>query len=78
MKTAGHAVMASGITVAIGLLALLILPVPALRCMDIAGMLIPLASWPRSSLCCQHCCRAWDLASTSPEFARKPLPHAAG
>jgi len=44
MKTAGHAVMASGITVAISLLALLIVPVPALRSMGIAGMLIPLVS----------------------------------
>jgi RND superfamily putative drug exporter len=44
MRTAGRAVMASGITVAISLLALLILPVPALRSMGIAGMLIPLVS----------------------------------
>jgi RND superfamily putative drug exporter len=44
MRTAGHAVMASGITVAISLLALLIVPVPALRSMGIAGMLIPLVS----------------------------------
>jgi RND superfamily putative drug exporter len=44
MQTAGHAVMASGVTVAISLLALLILPVPALRSMGLAGMLIPLVS----------------------------------
>ena len=44
MKTAGHAVMASGITVAVSLLALLIVPVPALRSMGLAGMLIPLVS----------------------------------
>jgi putative drug exporter of the RND superfamily len=44
MKTAGHAVMASGITVAISLLALLIVPVPALRSMGLAGLLIPLVS----------------------------------
>jgi RND superfamily putative drug exporter len=44
MKTAGHAVMASGVTVAISLLALLIVPVPALRSMGLAGMLIPLVS----------------------------------
>jgi RND superfamily putative drug exporter len=36
--------MASGITVAISLLALLIVPVPALRSMGLAGMLIPLVS----------------------------------
>jgi RND superfamily putative drug exporter len=44
MKTAGHSVFASGVTVAISLLALLIVPVPALRSMGIAGMLIPLVS----------------------------------
>ncbi len=44
MKTAGHAVFASGVTVAISLLALLIVPVPALRSMGIAGLLIPLVS----------------------------------
>jgi putative drug exporter of the RND superfamily len=44
MKTAGRAVFASGVTVAISLLALLIVPVPALRSMGIAGLLIPLVS----------------------------------
>ncbi|WP_346007045.1 MMPL family transporter [Janibacter terrae] len=44
MRTAGRAVMASGVTVAISLLALLLLPVPALRSMGLAGMLIPLVS----------------------------------
>ena len=44
MKTAGHAVFASGVTVAISLLALVIVPVPALRSMGLAGMLIPLVS----------------------------------
>ena len=42
--TAGHAVLASGITVAISLLALVVLPVPLLRSMGIGGMLIPLVS----------------------------------
>ena len=44
MKTAGHAVFASGVTVAISLLALLIVPVPALRSVGLAGLLIPLVS----------------------------------
>ena len=35
---------ASGVTVAISLLALLVIPVPALRSMGLAGMLIPLVS----------------------------------
>ena len=44
MKTAGHAVLASGVTVAISLVALVVVPVPFLRSMGIGGMLIPLVS----------------------------------
>jgi RND superfamily putative drug exporter len=44
MRTAGHAVVASGVTVAISLLALIIVPVPFLRSMGLGGMLIPLVS----------------------------------
>lgn len=44
MKTAGHAVLASGVTVAISLVALVVVPVPFLRSMGIAGLLIPLVS----------------------------------
>ena len=44
MKTAGHAVFASGVTVAISLLALIVVPVPFLRSMGIGGMLIPIVS----------------------------------
>ena len=44
VRTAGHAVLASGVTVAISLLALLVVPVPALRSMGFGGMLIPLVS----------------------------------
>jgi RND superfamily putative drug exporter len=44
MGTAGRAVLFSGTTVAIGLLALVALPVPFLRSMGYAGMLIPLVS----------------------------------
>src|SRR3954453_18070319 len=44
METAGHAVLFSGITVAIGLLALVVLPVPFMRSIGLAGALIPLAS----------------------------------
>jgi RND superfamily putative drug exporter len=44
MKTAGEAVFASGVTVAISLVALLVVPVPFLRSMGIGGMLIPLVS----------------------------------
>jgi RND superfamily putative drug exporter len=44
MQTAGKAVVFSGITVAIGLLALIALPIPFLRSIGYAGMLIPLVS----------------------------------
>ena len=44
MDTAGRAVLFSGITVAIGLLALIALPLPFLRSMGYGGMLIPLVS----------------------------------
>jgi RND superfamily putative drug exporter len=44
METAGHAVLFSGLTVAIGLLALVVLPVPFMRSVGYGGALIPLAS----------------------------------
>jgi RND superfamily putative drug exporter len=44
MQTAGRAVVFSGITVAIGLLALVALPLPFLRSMGYGGLLIPLVS----------------------------------
>jgi putative drug exporter of the RND superfamily len=44
METAGRAVVFSGITVGIGLLALIALPLPFLRSMGLGGMLIPLVS----------------------------------
>jgi putative drug exporter of the RND superfamily len=44
MATAGRAVILSGLTVAIGLLSLIVLPVPGLRSIGYGGMLIPLVS----------------------------------
>jgi RND superfamily putative drug exporter len=44
MEFAGHAVVFSGVTVAVGLAALVALPVPFLRSVGYAGMLIPLIS----------------------------------
>lgn len=44
MTHAGHAVIVSGTTVAVGLLALVVLPLPLLRSMGIGGMLIPVVS----------------------------------
>ncbi len=44
VETAGRSVVLSGVTVAIGLMALIVLPVPSLRSTGIGGMLIPLVS----------------------------------
>ena len=44
METAGMAVIHSGTTVAVGLFALVVLPVPFLRSIGVGGMLIPLVS----------------------------------
>ena len=44
IETAGRAVVISGITVALGLLALIVLPVPFLRSIGYGGVLIPLVS----------------------------------
>jgi len=44
METAGRAVLISGLTVAIGLLSLIVLPVPFLRSTGLGGMLIPVIS----------------------------------
>ncbi|BEP13683.1 MMPL family transporter [Acidothermaceae bacterium B102] len=44
IRHAGHAVFASGVTVAISLVALVVVPVPLLQSMGYGGMLIPLCS----------------------------------
>jgi RND superfamily putative drug exporter len=44
MNHAGHSVIVSGSTVAIGLLAMILLPLPLVRSMGIGGMLIPAVS----------------------------------
>ena len=44
MNSAGRAVVFSGLTVGIGLVALVVLPVPGLRSIGLGGMLIPLIS----------------------------------
>jgi RND superfamily putative drug exporter len=44
VRTAGHAVLSSGLTVAISLMALIAIPVPFMRSMGYGGMLIPLIS----------------------------------
>ena len=53
MGTAGRAVVFSGTTVAVGLLALVALPLPFLRSMGYGGLLIPLVATSRRSRCCR-------------------------
>ena len=47
MRTAGHAVLFSGATVAIGLTCLVLIPLPFIRSMGVGGLLIPLVSIAR-------------------------------
>ncbi len=44
MTHAGHSVIVSGTTVAVGLLSMVVLPLPLLRSMGLGGMLIPVVS----------------------------------
>jgi putative drug exporter of the RND superfamily len=44
MVTAGRSVALSGVTVAVGLLSLIVLPVPALRSIGLGGMIVPAVS----------------------------------
>jgi RND superfamily putative drug exporter len=44
MATAGRSVAFSGVTVAVGLLSLIVLPVPALRSIGLGGMIVPAVS----------------------------------
>jgi RND superfamily putative drug exporter len=65
MTHAGKSVVVSGSTVALGLLAMILLPLPLLRGMGVGGMLIPSSrSWPPSR-CCPRCWRCWASASTA-------------
>ena len=79
MKTAGHAVMASGVTVAISLLALLVVPVPALRSMGIGGHADPARErGRRADPAAGAAVRASGRASTTRGSARRARPRAAG
>ena len=78
MKTAGHAVFASGVTVAISLLALLVVPVPALRSMGLAGLLIPLVSVAAVLTLLPALLSSIGPASTTPASATKARHRAAG
>jgi RND superfamily putative drug exporter len=55
MPHAGRAVIVSGSTVALGLLSLVVLPLPLLRSMGLAGMLISWCPCSPHSPCCRRC-----------------------
>ena len=52
MTHAGRSVIVSGSTVAVGLLSMVIMPLPFIRSIGIGGMLIPAVSVSRRSRCC--------------------------
>ena len=58
-QTAGRAVVLSGLTVAIGLLSLVVLPVPFLRSLGVGGMLIPLVAIAAASTLLPVMLAAW-------------------
>jgi RND superfamily putative drug exporter len=76
-KTAGHAVVLSGLTVAVGLLSLVVLPVPFLRSVGYGGMLIPLVAMVAATTLLPATLAAWGpaldrrrLHSSSTTFSR--------
>lgn len=60
--TAGHAVVLSGLTVAVGLLSLLVLPVAFLRSIGVASMLIPLVAIAAAGTLLPVALAAWGPA----------------
>jgi putative drug exporter of the RND superfamily len=61
-ETAGHAVVLSGLTVAVGLVTLVVLPVPFLRSVGYGGMLIPLVALVAALTLLPVTLRAWGPA----------------
>jgi putative drug exporter of the RND superfamily len=60
--TAGRAVVLSGLTVAVGLLSLVLLPVPFLRSIGVGGMLIPLVAVAAATTLLPAILSAWGPA----------------
>ena len=79
MATAGRAVVFSGVTVALGLLALVILPVPFLRSVGYGGMIIPLVSvCVTLTLVARRCSPASASGWTGRASGTRTRPRAAG
>ena len=71
---AGKAVLLSGATVAIGLLSLILLPVPFLRSIGVGTMLIPLVAIAAAVTLLPVTLAAWGLALDRLRFSRFPGP----
>lgn len=69
VATAGRTVLVSGLTVAVGLLALVVLPVPFLRSLGYGGMLVPLVA-----IAVQLTLLPVVLATVGPSLDRVRLP----
>jgi MMPL family len=78
MAHAGRAVVFSGLTVAVGLLALIVLPVPMLRASVTAVSWSRWCRWPSPSRCCPWCSRPSARVSTGHASARRPTRAACG
>jgi RND superfamily putative drug exporter len=66
--TAGRAVVLSGLTVAVGLLSLVLLPVPFLRSIGVGGMLIPLVAVAAATTLLPVILSAWGPALDKRRF----------
>ncbi|MEA2341760.1 MAG: hypothetical protein QOG11_1837 [Solirubrobacteraceae bacterium] len=69
--TAGHAVLLSGLTVAVGLFSLVVLPVPFLRSVGEGGLMIPLVAMAAATTLLPATLAAWG-----PRLDRRRVHHA--
>ena len=65
MTHAGRSVIVSGTTVAVGLLSMVVLPLPFIRSIGIGGMLIPAVSVLAAITLLRRCCPCSALGSTA-------------
>jgi RND superfamily putative drug exporter len=76
--TAGRAVVLSGLTVAVGLLSLVLLPVPFLRSIGVGGMLIPLVAIASAVTLLPVILAAWGPALDRYRVRRGSTTHSRG
>jgi RND superfamily putative drug exporter len=77
-QTAGRAVVLSGLTVAIGLLSLVVLPVPFLRSLGVGGMLIPLVALAAAITLLPIMLSAWGPALDRHRLRRSSTTYSRG